>query len=112
MIIQFRTTKLKKLCNDFTISRRELGEVCARKLRTRLDELDAAECLEHIRYIPPARCHELKGKLQGILSVDLEHPFRLLFKPAHNPVPQKADGGLNWNEVTAIIIEKVEDTHG
>lgn len=112
MIIQFRTAKLKKICNDFKLSQRELGPVCAKKLRTRLDELDAAECLDHLKYLPQARCHELKGDLKGILSVDLEHPYRLLFKPAHNPIPKKSDGGLDWKEVKAIIILEVEDTHG
>ena len=45
------------------------------------------------------------------LSVDLDHPYRLIFTPAHDPVPRLEDGGLDWSQVTAITILGVEDTH-
>ena len=112
MNIQFRTTGLRNICNDSSRSQRKLGPVCSRKLRTRLDELAAAESLEIMRYLPQARCHELKGNRNGQLSVDLEHPYRLIFEPAEDPLPIKKDGGLNWKEVKTIIILDVEDTHG
>jgi len=44
--------------------------------------------------------------------VDLDHPYRLIFVPDHNPVPKREDGGLDWSRVTAVIILGVEDTHG
>ena len=71
----------------------------------------AADYLEDIRYLPQARCHELKGNHAGDLSVDLEHPYRLIFRPANKPIPQKANGGLDWAGVTAVEIIGVEDTH-
>lgn len=43
--------------------------------------------------------------------MDLDHPYRLIFEPAHDPLPQKDDGGLDWFQVTAITIVGVEDTH-
>ncbi len=46
------------------------------------------------------------------LSLDLDGPYRLLVKPAHDPVPRRPDGGLDWSQVTAIIVHGVEDTHG
>lgn len=91
---------------------RTYGDRCAKLIRRRLDELRAANSLEYIRYLPQARCHELKGKYAGKLSVDLEHPYRLLFRPANEPIPQKADGGLDWAGVSAVEIIGVEDTHG
>lgn len=60
---------------------------------------------------PQARCYELKGNLKGCLSVDLDQPYRLIFKPAHNPLPKKSDGGLDWGKVIEITIIGVEDTH-
>jgi len=63
-------------------------------------------------YSPPNRCHELKGNKKGQLSVDLDHPYRLLFKPINDPVPIRPEGGLDWFQVTAIEIKGVEDTHG
>lgn len=62
---------------------------------------------------PPERCHELtEGKRSVQLSVDLDHPYRLIFVPDHNPIPIREEGGLDWSQVTAIKILGVEDTHG
>lgn len=53
-----------------------------------------------------------EGKRSGQLSVDLDHPYRLIFIPDHDPAPRREDGGLEWSQVTAIKILGVEDTHG
>lgn len=79
-------------------------------IRRRLDELRAAETLAVMRTLPAARCHELRGDRKGQLSVDLDHPYRLLFE-ADEPVPTREDGGLDWNRVVAIVVLGVEDTH-
>ena len=82
----------------------------AKLIRRRLDDLRAAPNLLVMRMLP-GRCHELKGERTVQLSVDLDGPYRLIFKPAHNPAPQKADGGLDWEQVTAIVLIEVVDTH-
>ena len=83
----------------------------ARKLQQRLMELKAATCLADVSKAPPPRCHQLSGNLEGQLSVDLEHPYRLLFIPANDPVPVTQDGGLDWPQVTEIEIVEIADTH-
>ena len=112
MDIMFKTKKLEKQCNSQTLLVRTYGPQCAKLIRRRLDELRAADFLNAIRYLPQARCHELKGNHTGELSVDLVHPFRLLFRPANEPTPKKADGGLDWGRVSVVEIMGVEDTHG
>ena len=82
----------------------------AKLIRRRLDDLRAAQTLEVMRNLP-GRCHELKGDRSGQLSVDLDGPYRLLFNPAHDPIPAKEDGGLDWTRVTAIILLGVVNTH-
>ena len=77
----------------------------------RMRELRAAHTLADMSHLPPARCHELKGDRKGQFSVDLQHPYRLLFVPANNPIPTKADGGLDWAGVTEIEIIEIVDTH-
>jgi proteic killer suppression protein len=57
-------------------------------------ELGAYDTLSDISHLPPPRCHELTGKDAGTFSVDLEHPYRLLFIPANDPVPLCSDGGI------------------
>ena len=71
----------------------------ARRVGLRLDDLAAAETLEIVRVLP-GRCHELHGDLDGVLSLDLDHPYRLLFEPTEPP-PRLPDGGL----------DQAEDTH-
>jgi plasmid maintenance system killer protein len=74
-------------------------------------ELNAADNLADISRLPPARCHELTGNRVGQLSVDLEHPYRLLFIVGNNPRPARQSGGLDWERVTEIEIVEITDTH-
>jgi len=111
MDILFRTKKFEKVCNDFRALQRERGERQARLIRRRLDELHAANTLADMGHLPPPRCHELGMNRKGQFSVDLDHPYRLLFIPAHDPVPLLPDGGIDLAQVTAIEILGVEDTH-
>jgi proteic killer suppression protein len=89
---------------------KELGRGMAKKLSQRMGELKAAETLSEISHLPPPRCHELTNR-KGVYSVDLEHPYRLLFIPANDPVPFKEDGGISKDDVTEIEIIDIEDTH-
>lgn len=89
---------------------RKHGSLRAKRIGQRLDDLRAANVLEEMRSIP-GRCHELKGTRSGQLSLDLDHPYRLIFEPANHPVPRKDDGGLDWTRITTVKILGVEDTH-
>ncbi len=61
---------------------------------------------------PPHRCHELTGNRKGQITMDLDHPYRLIIRPNHDPLPMRSEGGLNWKAVTAIVIVEIKDTHG
>ncbi len=114
MLLSFRNRKLEKMFNEGAVLERMHGVVRAKKIRTRLASLRAAESL--MDFWPPSsgpeRCHELtRGKRRGQLSMDLDHPYRLLFVPAHDPVPVTPNGGLDWSRVDAVMIIGIEDTH-
>ena len=111
MDIYFRTKRLQKLCSVSREAQKHLGVKRARKLQQRMMELKAAISLDDISRLPPARCHELTENRKGQLSVDLEHPYRLLFIPANNPIPEAKNGGLDWPRVTEIEIIEIIDTH-
>lgn len=111
MDIIFSTTKLEKESNDSKLLQRRHGTERAKRLRRRLDELRAANNLEEMRFLQGARCHELIGNRAGQLSLDLDHPYRLILLPAHDPVPTKEDGGLDWKKITAVQILEITDTH-
>jgi plasmid maintenance system killer protein len=108
--ITFQNTKDQSLFNSEKELKREYGEVCAKKIRRRLDDLQAAPTLENMRNLP-GRCHELKGDMKFQLSLDVEHPLRLIFMPVGNGFKFKDDGGLDWKTVTEVQIIGVVDTH-
>lgn len=87
------------------------GKPLAERLQQRLAELRAADTLEDISRLPPARCHELSQDRKGQLAIDLVHPKRLIFEPDHNPLPYKSDGGLDWSNVTRIRVIEIIDYH-
>ena len=107
MDIIFKSQKFQKIVNTQKLLVQEHGDRQAQRIRRRLDELRAAATLEDLRHLPQARCHELTGDRRGQLSLDLVHPYRLIIEP----VPRKADGGLDWSHVTAVLVSGVEDTH-
>jgi len=111
MEIEFATKKMQKASSSDKQMRKEWGEQMARKLKQRLAELEAADSLADIAKLPAVRCHELKADRRGQLAIDLIHPHRLLFRPNHNPLPLKTDGGLDWGAVTGIVIIEVVDYH-
>lgn len=111
MEIYFKTRQLQKICSLRSAAQKKLGAKGGRKLQARMADLQAAETLSDISRLPPARCHELTGNRKGQLSLDLEHPYRLLFVAANDPVPQKDGGALDWAKVTEIEIIGIVDTH-
>ncbi|MEN8136492.1 MAG: killer suppression protein [Thermodesulfobacteriota bacterium] len=111
MRIFFKTRKLQRICSISSESRKQLGAKCSRKLQQRMMELNAAPTLADISHLPPPRCHELTGNRAGQLSVDLEHPYRLLFIVANGPLPEWEGVGLDWKDVTEIEIIAIADTH-
>lgn len=104
----------KKLESAFATDRarvREFGADRARKLNVRLTQLHDAPSLEELRSLP-GECHELHGDRKGQLAIGVTRNYRLIFRPADDPTPAKADGGLDWSAVKAITIRGVEDYHG
>jgi proteic killer suppression protein len=111
MDIFFRTKQLQKVCSVEREMQRELGVQCAKKLRQRMMELRAATVLGDVSHLPPPRLHEYSGAEKGRFSVDLQHPFRLQFIPADDPVSLKTDGGIDLGAVRSIEIIAITDPH-
>jgi plasmid maintenance system killer protein len=108
--ISFKSRKLEKQLTDPKEMAKSFGQL-ARKVNQRLKDLTDADNLAIIKSIPAARCHELTGDRKGELAVDVSGNYRLIFEPNHDPIPKKADGGLNWEEVTSIQIKDIQDYH-
>ncbi len=114
MDITFATTKLKKELSEEKAMVKAHGPLRTKKLTIVLAMLRAAPVLAIFAppMSPPHRCHELTGDRKGQLTVDLDHPYRLVFRPRHDPLPMRTEGGLDWKQETAIELIEIEDTHG
>jgi plasmid maintenance system killer protein len=108
--ISYKSRKLEKQLTDPRELARSFG-LLARKINQRLKDLNGATNLSLMRSIPSARCHQLTGNRKGELAVDISENYRIIFKPLHDPIPQKDDGGLNWEEVYKIQNTEIEDYH-
>jgi len=111
MEIFFKARKLEKICTKQKQMAKEFSVKMQRKLKQRMMELKAADTLQMMSHLPPPRLHELTGNRKGQYSVDLEHPYRLLFIVANEPVPLNVSGGIDKNLVTQIEIIAIADTH-
>ena len=111
MEIRFRNKKLEKTLTRTRDMVAKHGPRRARLIQLRLSEIEAAPNLKILGLLPGPRLHPLKGNRKGTLSVDLDHPYRLLFRPDHNPVPELASGGLDPSAVTQVEILEIADTH-
>ena len=109
MLIKYRDRKLRKLCESNREAFRRLGANSAKKLQSRLADVEAAA---NVKNLPPlGNPHPLVGNRQGQFSVSLAGGKRLVFQPDHDPAPIKQDGGIDWSRVTAVTIVFIGDYH-
>lgn len=111
MLIYFKTKKLQKICSLQNEAVKKLGFKMAQKLQQRMMELSAADSLDDVSKLRPTRCHPLKGNRSGQFSVDLDHPYRLIFIPATNVIVDKNKVGMDLSQIDAIEIIEIVDTH-
>lgn len=90
---------------------RAYGQARAKRIATRLSQLEAFDSLGEMAFFPASRPHELSGDKSGLVAVDIDEQFRMELAPDHDPVPAKPDGGLDWAQVTRIVVVRVGDYH-
>jgi len=108
MEITFHNSKLKRVWEQKDKAQQKLGQNCARKLRSRLAELEAAQSVTELI---AGRPHPLEGDRAGKFAVDLVGGKRLVFKPNNDPIPKNEDGSIDWSNVTKVCIVFIGDYH-
>ena len=111
MEILFKTKKLQKTFNSEELLIRQYGKENGRLIMRRMMVLAAAQCLADVPRTRPERCHALLGDRKGQYAVYVKHPFRIVFRPAHDPLPRCDEGSLDLSRVTSIQILNVKDYH-
>lgn len=110
MKVTFKDKKLAKLANNDRELFKKLGKARASKLKQRLDDLTAAGSLEDVRYLP-GKYHELKEDRKGQWACDLDQPYRLIFEPHEDPIPENEHGQYIWLEIKGIEIIEITNYH-
>lgn len=67
--------------------------------------------LSQVPTTPPERRHQLTGNRDEQYAVDIDRQHRLVFVPDHDPIPRRPDGGVDTDQVTAVVITEVIDYH-
>jgi len=106
--IDYKTTKLKKLCLASKEADKKLGSNSGKKLRSRLADIEAAS---NVSELIAGRPHPYTGDKVGLFSLDLHRGDRLLFEPLKKPPPKKDDGGIDWPNVESISVVFIGDPH-
>ena len=108
MEIRYTDKKLRELCEKQAVTEKKLGAACARKLRSRLSDLDT---VGRVTELVAGHPHALKGDRAGQFALDLKGGRRLVFAPGNDPCPTHPDGSIDWSQVTIVSIEYIGDYH-
>ena len=108
MDVDFATAKLRALCERHAQMVAAFGLPCAKKLQSRLADLEAAA---FVIDLVAGRPHPLKHDRLGRFSVDLHGAIRLVFEPNQDPIPRKTDKSIAWNQVGTVRVVYIGDYH-
>lgn len=108
MDLFFVDERLADVCASEREMKRMFGPLRARRLGVRLQQLRVAETLADLRLVTN-RCHKLTRDLRGYLALDLDGPYRLLFRALDaEGRPTCPD---DWSNVRAVLIDRIENYH-
>ena len=99
MEISFVDARLKHACETLSERMRKWGQPAAKNLKSRLDDLRAARCMEDMRNLP-GRWEELTGERRGVFSCRLDKALRLILRPSRQPPPSRKTVGWTGNTLT------------
>ena len=81
-----------------------------KKIKQRLDDMAMADNLQELMQLP-GRHHPLKGERKGQFACNLEHPYRMIYEPADDPLPIDDTNALIYEKVTIVEIIEITDYH-
>lgn len=110
MDIDFKSNKLKKQLSSASEIKRYFG-LNAKKISSRLADIEAADNLAILIQIPAANCHSLSGDRKGQWAVNVSPNHRMIFEIMNNPIPIIRENEIDLRLVNSIRILKIEDYH-
>ena len=110
MDITFANRKLEKYGNNFSLAQKKLGNDRATKYHQRLGDIRDADSFANLKFLP-GNFHSLTANRSGQWSCSLDHPYRLIFESAVNPVPCNEYGTPILTEMKIVEIIEIVDYH-
>ncbi len=80
MRIEYKSKQLQRICEDVGAAVQKYGVRMAELIHQRIDQLNATDSVEMLLQYRIGRCHRLTGDRAGQYSMDLVHPYRLVFE--------------------------------
>ncbi len=111
MEIYYQNSQLETLCNSEKELTRKYGSANSKHIKRRFVQLRAFANLGDLLGSGLGGCHQLTRERAGQFAVKLSGGYRLVFKPADDPVPLKPDGAMDTKSVTKIRILEITDYH-
>jgi plasmid maintenance system killer protein len=108
MEIAFENKSLRKLCESERTARRSLGARVAERLKRRLADLRAANCVQDV---VAGRPRELHGNSAGQVVLDLGEGAYLVFCTNHSVAPLSDGTHVDWSKVNRVKIISIENNH-
>jgi len=110
MEIYYKRSKIKKQLSTASNIKKTFG-IHARKVVSRLDDIEASPNLSILMQIPAANCHRLAGKKSHQWALNVSNNFRMIFELAHDPIPLLKDNSIDAQEIVSITIVEIIDYH-
>ncbi|MBR3852031.1 MAG: killer suppression protein HigA [Fibrobacter sp.] len=107
MQVVYADKEMARCAGDKAYAVRKMGQRRADAYSVRIDALHRAVDLDALKNVA-GRFHELTGNRAGQWACDLDHPYRLIFKPVLN-----SDGnivGLIVEQIVSIL--EIVNYHG
>jgi proteic killer suppression protein len=107
--IAFAKKSLRQLCESERSARRSLGKLAAEKLKRRLADLRAANCVGDL---VAGRPRKLRGGRVGQVALALGGRFKLVFCANHSILPLADRSHVDWSKVNRVKIICIETNDG
>jgi len=110
MDITFANKKLEKWANNFALAQKKLGNDRATKYHQRHGDMRDVESFNDLQLLP-GNFHNLSGDRNGQWSCSLDHPYRLIFESAVQPVSTNEHGTPILTKMKIVKIIEMVDYH-
>jgi plasmid maintenance system killer protein len=111
LVISYATRQLGRLLASETELVRRYGDRLGRRIVARVSLLRSLPTLGAGHAFPELGLHQLGQNRDEQFAIKLDGANRLILTVANDPIPRKADGGIDLSAVTRVEIQEIVDYH-